>query len=72
MVIESVIILVGGGVAAGFWYFSQRRFNLQENAIINHRREIPPRYDQISLNGSPAPPYEENSTPPPPIDPPQY
>jgi hypothetical protein len=72
MVIESVIILVGGGVAAGFWYFSQRRYNLQEIEIQNNHRQIPPRYDQISLNGSPAPPYEENSTPPPPIDPPQY
>ena len=72
MVIETVIILSGTGVAAGFWYFWKTRYNRQERLIINHHREIPPRYDEISLLSSPAPPYEENSTPSPQADPPQY
>jgi hypothetical protein len=73
MVIETVIILSSGGVAAGFWFFWHTRYNRQERLIINHHREIPPRYDEISLLGSsPAPPYEENSTPSPQVDPPQY
>ena len=73
MVLETIIILGGTAFSVGFWYFWLKKYERQEISIANFNRQIPPRYDTISIHEvSPAPPYQEETTPPPPIDPPQY
>ena len=73
MVLETILLLSGGAVSFCYWYFWNTKYRNLERNIINFHTQIPPRYQDIPLrNTTPAPPYQESITPPPPIDPPQY
>lgn len=74
MVLETILLFSGGAASFCYWYFWNRKYQSIERNIRNYHIQVPPRYDDsIPLrNTTPAPPYQESVTPPPPIDPPQY